>query len=127
MSQWFRRPLEGYYVTACTQKYNRCKLVAYTFLLWLQLIKLLIFGTGSDATCGCDYEYKKVGCYEDRNGDRALPEMLANERDKHSIYYNGHDLNWFDWHNYMPQMVCRCAEQAFKKGYKYFGLQFWGK
>ncbi|CAB3989558.1 Hypothetical predicted protein [Paramuricea clavata] len=96
-------------------------------ILPIFLVILPIYFEGSDATCGCEYEYKKVGCYEDRDVDRALPEMLANERDKHSIYYNGHDLNWFDWHNYMPQMVCRCAEQAMKKGYKYFGLQYWGE
>jgi hypothetical protein len=53
--------------------------------------------------------------------------MLANERDKNSVYYNGHDINWFDWDNYMQQLVCRCAEQALKKGYKYFGIEYWGK
>ena len=85
------------------------------------------FYSVSDAKCNCQYEYKRVGCFKDVRHNEALPEMLANERDKKSVYYNGHDINWFDWDNYMQQMVCRCAEQALKKGYKYFGIEFWGK
>jgi hypothetical protein len=53
--------------------------------------------------------------------------MLANERDKNSVYYNGHDIDWADWANYLPQMTCRCAKAAIDKGFKYFGLQHWGK
>ncbi len=91
------------------------------------MLILFTFYTVSDGRCDCPYKYKRVGCFKDRRGDEALPELLATERDKHSRYYNNHDINWSDWDNYMPQLVCRCAEQALKKGYKYFGIEFWGK
>ena len=72
-------------------------------------------------------QFKAVGCRKDRRSDRALPEMLINERDKYSKYYNNIDIDWKDWDNYLPSFACRCAEAAKKKGYKYFGLQFWGE
>ena len=53
--------------------------------------------------------------------------MLINERDQFSNYYNGYDIDWHDWANYLPQFTCRCAKAAIDKGYKYFGLQFWGE
>ena len=53
--------------------------------------------------------------------------MLINERDRYSHYYNGIDVDWKNWDEYLPAFTCRCAEAAMKKGYKYFGLQFWGE
>ena len=53
--------------------------------------------------------------------------MLINERDRYSKYYNNFDVDWLNWDTYLPQFACRCADAAKKKGYRYFGLQFWGK
>jgi hypothetical protein len=89
--------------------------------------KTLFFLIALDAKCDCPYKYKRIGCFKDRRGSEALPQMLANERDKNSVYYNGHDIDWADWANYLPQMTCRCAKAAIDKGFKYFGLQHWGK
>ena len=77
--------------------------------------------------CGCRVTYKAVGCEKDNRNDRALPEMLINERDKNSHYYNGIDVDWKHWNEYLPTFTCQCAEAAMKKGYKYFGLQDWGE
>ena len=50
-----------------------------------------------------------------------------NERDRTNPVYNGHNIDWFNWNNYMPEMVCRCAKIAIQNGNKYFGVQYWGK
>lgn len=80
-----------------------------------------------ESNCGCRIPFNVVGCRKDIRGDRALPEILINERDRTSSKYNGFDVNWYDWDNYLPAFACRCAEAAMKKGYKYFGLQYWGE
>ncbi|CAB4001946.1 Hypothetical predicted protein [Paramuricea clavata] len=79
-----------------------------------------------ESSCGCRIQFKAVGCRKDKRHDRALPEMLINERDRYSNYYNNIDVDWKNWDEYLPAFTCRCAEAAMKKGYKYFGLQFWG-
>ena len=68
-----------------------------------------------------------MGCRKDKRHDRALPEMLINERDRYSKYYNDIDVDWYNWDTYLPEFACRCANAAKKKGYKYIGLQFWGE
>lgn len=79
------------------------------------------------ASCDCSVRYKPVGCKIDKRHDRALSEMLINERDVHSNHYNGIDVDWYNFDTYLPAFACRCAKAAKKKGYRYFGLQFWGK
>ena len=49
-----------------------------------------------------------------------------NERDYTLPNWNGHMIEWNDWDNYMPNLICRCAMKAKKDGYKYFGIQFYG-
>ncbi|XP_028403372.1 uncharacterized protein LOC114526070 [Dendronephthya gigantea] len=80
-----------------------------------------------ESHCGCRVMYKPVGCEKDKRNDRALPEMLIDERDRSSSHYNGFDVDWDNWDEYLPAFTCRCAEAAMKKGYKYFGLQYWGE
>lgn len=52
--------------------------------------------------------------------------MLLTERDRYSKLYSGYDIQWMNWANYMPALVCRCAKKALENGYKYFGIEFWG-
>lgn len=52
---------------------------------------------------------------------------MLNERDKTSKVYGGRVINWRDWNNYMQGFACRCAKIVKAKGYKVFGLQFYGK
>lgn len=56
----------------------------------------------------------EVGCYQDKPDDRALNKLYANLRSQ------------IDWWN-MRSMVTKCAERAFVRGYKYFGVQFYGE
>ena len=56
----------------------------------------------------------EVGCYQDKSDDRALNKLYANLRSQ------------IDWWN-MRSMVTKCAERAFVRGYKYFGVQFYGE
>ena len=71
--------------------------------------------------------YKEVGCYKDKRNDRALVEQLINERDKSSNASNCIDVDWKLYPPYLPEFACRCAQAAKERGYKYFGLQFWGE
>ena len=50
-----------------------------------------------------------------------------NERDYSTSNWNGHLVNWRDWNNYSPQMICRCAAKAKALGRTTFGIQFYGK
>ena len=55
----------------------------------------------------------KVGCFEDRFHSRALPELIAN--------YRGSDQ--FDWFN-LDKHVKKCAEEAKKRNYMFFGYVY---
>ncbi|KAL9962403.1 hypothetical protein ACROYT_G031504 [Oculina patagonica] len=55
------------------------------------------------------------GCYQDKEHDRALPELL------HS--YRG-GMNWRDLRG---TVIENCKKEAVKKGYECFGIQFYGE
>jgi len=59
--------------------------------------------------------YDKVGCYKDDEKDRSFPELVLNLRS--SINY--HDLK--------SSVIDKCAKAVYKKGYKYFGIQYYGE
>jgi len=48
-------------------------------------------------------------------------------RDEHNPIFSGQLINWEDWYEHLPDFVCRCAQKAQEKGWKIFGIQFWGK
>jgi len=50
-------------------------------------------------------KYEDVGCYKDKQNDRALPEMIENFRPV------------IDWHDLKNSVVERCAKAAKEKGY----------
>ena len=56
----------------------------------------------------------EVGCYKDKPGKRALRDLYASFR---------HDIDWYN----IRGMVTRCAERAYERGYRYFGIQFYGE
>ena len=78
-------------------------------------------------SCDCHVKYKTVGSYKDVRSNRALTELILTERDPSHSAYNGRELDLMNFDHYLPAFICRCAEAAMKKGYKYFGLQVWGK
>lgn len=57
---------------------------------------------------------------------RPLPLLALSERDYTSLRWNGYLIDWRNWNDYIPQLVCRCARWAKKFGYKRFGLQYYG-
>lgn len=74
----------------------------------------------------CEVPYKARGCYRD-NPARMLKEQVLNERDTKSKVYGGRKIDWKDWNNYIQGFACRCAKIVKAKGYKVFGLQFYGE
>ncbi|XP_028414604.1 MAM and LDL-receptor class A domain-containing protein 2-like, partial [Dendronephthya gigantea] len=63
----------------------------------------------TEMPCGIQH----LGCFNDRY-KRALPDLIANLRDK---------IDWYD----MQKTVRECACVAYDKGYKYFAVQFYGE
>ncbi|XP_028407315.1 uncharacterized protein LOC114529947 [Dendronephthya gigantea] len=63
----------------------------------------------TEMPCGVQH----LGCFNDRY-KRALPDLIANLRDK---------IDWYD----MQKTVKECACVAYDKGYKYFAVQFYGE
>jgi len=85
-----------------------------------------VFVEGKWKCSDCGIKYNAVGCYKD-DGERPLPYEILNERDRTSKVFGGRMINWHDWDNYIEGFACRCAALAKKKGYRVFGLQFYGE
>jgi len=78
----------------------------------------------------CNVTFEPRGCYKDYRQempDRPLPDYILNDRDPTHRSWSGIMIDWMKWNTYMPNLVCRCANQARSLGYKYFGLQFYGE
>ena len=76
---------------------------------------------------GCGVKYAKMGCYsDDGNNPRPLPEELFTDQSPTSPMFTGQHVDYENWDQYLPNIVCRCAEMTEKKGYKVFGLQMFG-
>ena len=58
------------------------------------------------------FRYVSIGCFNDRT--RPLPQLIHNVRGQ------------IDWSNF-NKTIKACAKEAKKKGYLYFGIQFWGE
>lgn len=84
--------------------------------------------SGIDPTEKCNKKWKKIGCYHDRViPNRPLTVELVNHRDETSKVYDGHILNWYKWPQSLHALACACEKKSREKGYKYFGLQFYGE
>lgn len=60
--------------------------------------------------------YEPIGCFTDSMKEpRPLPEMIKN--------FRGGRIDWKNLNN----TIKACAKEALKKGYQYFGLQFYGE
>lgn len=93
-------------------------------------------GTGTDSTnyvyriapTSCNTYYEPVGCFHDSMIEpRPLPDYLQNERDFSISNWNGILIDWKNWNTYSPEMICRCADFAKKRGHSMFAIQFWGE
>lgn len=65
------------------------------------------------------FSLQPVGCYKDTNQDRALPHRYLNLR--------GGGIQWNKTRRGLDLVVKECSEEAYKKGYEYFGVQHYGE
>ncbi|KAJ7383586.1 hypothetical protein OS493_026771 [Desmophyllum pertusum] len=76
----------------------------------------------------CSIKFTRVGCYRDSLiNPRPIPELIMTDRDPTSDVYSGKKVEWKNWNEYLPDLVCRCAKKTRDKGYNVFGLQFYGE
>ena len=72
--------------------------------------------------------YVKLGCYSDNQvKPRPLPYLILTDRDSTVANYSDVSVNWANWRDYVPDLVCRCAELTQELGYKVFSIQYYGK
>ena len=77
--------------------------------------------------CHCDTTFEPARCYKDRTDQRLLQNYILNERDPTLSNYRGKSIEWTNWQNYLPEFICRCANEAKLLGFDVFGIQFYGK
>ncbi|XP_058946050.2 uncharacterized protein [Pocillopora verrucosa] len=76
----------------------------------------------------CSVRFERIGCFHDnKEAPRLLPSYLLNDRDENLPNFSGHLIDWKNWYEYLPDLVCRCAKKTKEKGWKLFGIQFWGE
>jgi len=77
----------------------------------------------------CKLKYKNVGCFHDpvNVSKRPLPYLLENRRDNTSHTFKAKYIDWKNYHASLSDLVCSCATKAHAKGYKYFGIQYFGE
>ncbi|XP_031574769.1 uncharacterized protein LOC116308482 [Actinia tenebrosa] len=65
----------------------------------------------------CQVKFTKVGCFADKQSPpRPLKDLLFTEKDQSDLLNRKHD---------MKRKVCRCAEEAKRREFTVFGLQFY--
>ena len=75
----------------------------------------------------CSIVVVKKGCYKDnQKSPRPLPKYILTDRDSSLQIYSGIKIDWGNWLNYLPDLVCRCAQLAKSENYKFFGIQYYG-
>ena len=72
--------------------------------------------------------FEPIGCYNDTGGKneiawkephlRAMPDLYLNQRGT---------LDWTTYPSGNQAIIEKCARSAQKKGYLFFGVQFWGE
>ncbi|KAJ7340116.1 hypothetical protein OS493_002842 [Desmophyllum pertusum] len=96
------------------------------YLIPLLILVQLCYQVEAWQCSNCEVPYKARGCYKDSPA-RVFKEQVLNERDPKSKVYGGRRIDWTDWNNYMQGFACRCAKIVKDKGWKVFGLQFYGE
>ena len=75
----------------------------------------------------CQVTFEKKGCFkDDQKPPRPLPNYILTDRDSSLKIYSGKEIDWGNWVNYLPDFVCRCAQLAKSKNFKFFGIQYYG-
>jgi len=81
----------------------------------LIVLVAILFCLGYPTSSTAAAEYVPVGCFKDTFRQRALPKLLAN--------YRGN----IAWNTDLSYIVKKCAQEAKKKNYVYFSVQFYGE
>jgi len=81
----------------------------------LRFVLASLFCLGFSTSSTAAPEYVQVGCFRDRPRLRALPKLLVNYR------------GTLDWNTDLSYIVLKCAQEAKKRNYMYFGVQFYGE
>ncbi|KAJ7384395.1 hypothetical protein OS493_021803 [Desmophyllum pertusum] len=115
-----------------SEREKDCMTVANMWFSLLVVVLNLLLVHGKKAPLPhtkCERTFEKVGCFKDntKKGMRTLPNLLVNDRDKNSDAHDGHKINWHEWEESMLSLACRCANATREKGWKVFGLQFYGE
>ncbi|XP_067043371.1 uncharacterized protein [Acropora muricata] len=101
------------------------------YLLVAVLHMFIAFGKGALPHSTCERRFEKIGCFVDNTGQqgalRTLPVLLVNDRDPTSDAYDGHRLDWHKWPESIHSLACRCENVTRARGWKVFGLQFYGE
>jgi len=91
------------------------------------LVSLNCFNLVSSESCPT---LKKIGCFHDSfatNADRVFPNQLINRRDPMSNAWDRQTIDWRAYPQSVGSLACACAKAAKAKGWRYFGLQFYGE
>ncbi|PFX20415.1 uncharacterized protein LOC111336924 [Stylophora pistillata] len=76
----------------------------------------------------CEIDFERIGCFKDnKRNPRPLPEYEMTDRESRLKIYSGQPIDWRNWDVYLPRFVCRCAKLAKEKGFKTFGVQYYGE
>ena len=76
----------------------------------------------------CSVRFERIGCFNDkRDSSRLLPSYLLNDIDEQLQSFSGQLIDWENWYEHLPDFACRCAKRALEKGWRLFGIQFWGE
>lgn len=76
----------------------------------------------------CSVRFERIGCFNDKKDlPRLLPSYMLNDRDEQLQSFSGQLIDWGNWYEHLPDFVCRCAKRALEKGWRLFGIQFWGE
>ncbi|XP_031560597.1 uncharacterized protein LOC116296682 [Actinia tenebrosa] len=92
--------------------------VSFTMVVSIFLSISKMADTGPTMTC--PERYTRKGCYKDSVAARALPDLLISGRVEI-------EESWGNWDMFIQSFICRCAIESRKRGYKYFGIQFYGE
>ena len=74
--------------------------------------------SGSRFSLAVEVSYIPVDCFSDSRKNRSLEKLVKN--------FRGNGWIWKYYPN-MTHVIQACAEEAFKKGYKIVGIQFYGE
>jgi len=95
--------------------------------LKIGLVVILASLTVEACDTSCSVKAQPIGCYKDESTNRAMAEYFLTARENLAGIFAGYFIDWKNWPQFLSKFVCDCAKVAQKKGYKVFGVQFFGE